>query len=290
MSQKYSRIIQGCMTWGVWGKGFSERQMTAAIHHCVEQGITTFDHADIYGDYTTEGVWGHAFAKAKIPREDIQIISKCGIQMKGEGRRENKVKHYQYDKSYIISSAERSLRELQTEYLDLFLLHRPSPLMNPSEIAEAVQILKTSGKIKEFGVSNFTLNQMELLRSKTEVTANQIELSLTATELLTDGTLDYCFIKEITPMSWSPLGTVFKEDTPQNDRIAVLLNTLSKKYDSSLDQILLAWLLKHPAKIHPVIGTTNFDRIENSVKAQNIELELQDWFLMLEASAGKKVA
>ncbi len=278
------------MTWGVWGKNFNENQVIETMHHCLEQGITTFDHADIYGDYTTEKMWGDAFAKANIARENIQLISKCGIQMLGKARPENRVKHYQYDKKYIISSAERSLKELKTDYLDLFLLHRPSPLMNPSEIGEAVEYLISSGKIKDFGVSNFTNSQINLLQQDTAVSANQIEISLTATNSLTDGTLDSLMSQEITVMSWSPLGSVFKEDTDQNKRIVQKLSVLSEKYNATQDQLLLAWLLKHPSKIYPVIGTTTKQRMTNAAKAQDIDLELQDWFELLESSVGRRVA
>ena len=290
MSQKYSRIIQGCMTWGVWGKNFNENQVIETMHHCLEQGITTFDHADIYGDYTTEKMWGDAFAKANIARENIQLISKCGIQMLGEARPENRVKHYQYDKKYIISSAERSLKELKTDYLDLFLLHRPSPLMDSSEIGEAIEYLKTSGKIKDFGVSNFTNSQVDLIQSNADITANQIEISLTSTNSFTDGTLDTLMSQGVIAMSWSPLGTIFKEDNDQNKRILKKLDTLSKKYNTSQDQLLLAWLLKHPARICPVIGTTTKQRITNAAKALEINLDLQDWFELLESSVGRRVA
>lgn len=278
------------MTWGAWGKQFNEREMIDTIHHCLEQGVTTFDHADIYGDYTTEGEWGNAFAKAEVSRDSIQIISKCGIQMKGDARSENTVKHYQYDKEYIISSAERSLKELKTEYLDLFLIHRPSPLMEPDEISQAVAQLKTQGKIREFGVSNFTPLQTGLIAKTTEVTANQIQVSITERSSLSDGSLDYMMTNGITPMSWSPLGNVFREDTPQNIRIKNKLKELSKKYDATDDQLLLAWLLKHPSKIHPVIGTTNKSRISNAMKSVEINLELKDWFELLEASVGEEVA
>lgn len=290
MSKKYSRIIQGCMTWGVWGKGFNQSQMVETIHHCLDVGVTTFDHADIYGDYTTEGEWGNAFTKTNISRDRIQIISKCGIQMKGDARTENYVKHYQYNKKYIIDSAERSLKELKTDYLDLFLLHRPSPLMNPEEIKEAVDHLQNSGKIKDFGVSNFTNSQVSLLQTKTPILANQIEISLNATDSLVDGTLDNAMTNGIIPMSWSPLGTFFKEETPQNSRIKTKLNELSEKYNATEDQLLLAWLLKHPSGIHPVIGTTQNSRITDAVKAQDINLDLQDWFELLEASMGNRVA
>lgn len=287
---QFSRIIQGCMTWGVWGKQFNEHQMVETIHHCLEQGITTFDHADIYGDYTTEGEWGSAFAKANIPRETVQIISKCGIQMMGDNRPENTIKHYQYDKDYIIASAERSLKELQTEYLDLFLLHRPSPLLAPDEVAAAVSQLKEQGKIKNFGLSNFTASQTALVASRVEVSANQLEISITERSALDDGSLDYIITKGITPMSWSPLGSVFREETPQSDRIKKALEPLCEKYNATQDQLLLAWLLKHPAGIHPVIGTTTASRITNAVLAEKIALSLKDWFTILEASVGEEVA
>ena len=133
----YSRIIAGTMTWGVWDKKFSKKEMNDLIHFCLEQGLTTFDHADIYGGYTTEADFGNAFSESKIPRETIQLISKCGIQYTCENRN-NKIKHYNYSKDYIIWSAETSLKNLKTEYLDLLLLHRPSPLMHPDEISEAI--------------------------------------------------------------------------------------------------------------------------------------------------------
>lgn len=290
MITNYSRIIQGCMTWGVWGKKFDNRQMIDAMHHCVDQGITTFDHADIYGDYTTEGEFGNAFAKADISRDTIQLISKCGIQMKGDARAENTIKHYQYNKEYIITSAERSLKKLKTDYLDLFLLHRPSPLMDVDEISEAVAQLKHQGKIKDFGLSNFSPMQTRLFSTTSEVTVNQIEISITERSSLTDGSLDYMVTKGITPMSWSPLGSVFREDTPQNNRIKKKLKELGEKYKATDDQMLLAWLLKHPSNIHPVIGTTNTARITNAAKALDIKLDLKDWFELLEASVGEEVA
>ena len=277
------------MTWGVWGKKFNTQEMIAAMHHCLEEGVNTFDHADIYGDYTTEGEWGHAFAKAAIPRDQIQLISKCGIQMKGGARSANTVKHYQYDARYIVESAERSLRELKTEYLDLFLLHRPSPLMDVGEIAKAVDKLKTQGKIRDFGLSNFTIAQTDLISSKTEIVANQIEISLTNNNAMTDGSLDHMVTNRITPMSWSPLGVVFKEDIPQTQRIKKALESLQDKYSATQDQLLLAWLLKHPSKIYPVIGTTTKERMTLAVKAIEIEMELKDWFVLLEASEGKEV-
>lgn len=276
------------MTWGSWGKQFSKKEMIELMHHCVNNEITSFDHADIYGGYTNEADFGNAFSGNGIKRETIQLISKCGIQYLSENRN-NKVKHYNYSKDYIIWSAEESLKHLKTDYLDLFLLHRPSPLMHPDDISEAISSLKKQGKIKEFGVSNFTPSQVELIANSIEISVNQIELSLTQHSAMHDGTLDQMMLKNMTPMAWSPLGFVFKDDTEQTQRIHNQLDELTDKYNATEDQLLLAWILKHPSHIHPVIGTTNKKRLIDAVKATKINLELEDWFLMLVASQGHKV-
>ncbi len=277
------------MTWGAWGKQLNDTQMIDLMHHCISQGITTFDHADIYGDYSTEEDFGTAFAKANIDRSTIQLISKCGIQYTGNARPENHVKHYEYTAKYIIWSAERSLQLLQTEYLDLLLLHRPSPLMQSDEVQKAIEQLKASGKILDFGVSNFTPSQIDLISTKSPISVNQIEFSLTQHAAMHDGTLDHMQTKGIAPMSWSPLGSVFREETPQTQRIKTLLGTLTEKYNATEDQLLLAWIMQHPSGVHPVIGTTNKERITNAVKAVSITLELQDWFALLIESQGHKV-
>lgn len=276
------------MTWGSWGKQLSKASMIELMQFCVEQGITTFDHADIYGGYTTEADFGKAFAKSGIERETIQVISKCGIQYLADNRN-NKIKHYNYSTAYIIWSVETSMKHLQTEYLDLLLLHRPSPLMHPDEISEAVQILKHQGKIKSFGVSNFMPSQVELISKNVAVEVNQIEFSLTQHKAMHDGSLDYMLMNTIMPMAWSPLGSIFKEDNDQNRRIHNQLDALKDKYNATEDQLLLAWILQHPAKIHPVVGTTTKERLKNAIKATTIDLELEDWFLMLVAAQGHKV-
>ena len=277
------------MSWGVWGKQFSTKEQIDMIRFCTENGNTIFDHADIYGNYTTEAGFGKAFIDSGINREDIQLISKCGIQLINE-RRGSRIKHYKYAKEYIISSAEASLKNLKTDYLDTFLLHRPSPLMQPDEISEAITILQDSGKIKNFGLSNFTPSQVDLIANSVPVTANQIEFSLTKNEAMFNGTLDKMLQEGIQTMSWSPLGAVFKDETAQTKRIKAVLKKLTKKYEISEDVILLAFILRHPAKVAPVIGTTNKERILNANSALNIHLELQDWFEMLAASQGYEVA
>lgn len=276
------------MSWGNWGKQLQTKEMISLIHHCFENEVTTFDHADIYGGYTMESQFGKAFIQSNIKREKVQFISKCGIQYMSENR-DNKVKHYDYSTDYIISSVEASLKHLKTDYLDVLLLHRPSPLMRPQEVMEAVARLAQEGKIRDFGVSNFTPSQVELISSEVPIKVNQIEFSLTQCQAMYDGVLDQMILKKIVPMAWSPLGFVFKDDNEQTRRIHRQLGELLDKYDATEDQLLLAWLLKHPAGIHPVIGTTNKDRILKANQAISITLDLQDWFLMLTASQGHKV-
>ncbi|MFP4844375.1 aldo/keto reductase family oxidoreductase [Winogradskyella sp. PE311] len=284
----YSRLIAGTMTWGSWGKQLSKKEMADLMHHCIANNITTFDHADIYGAYTTESDFGNAFIDSSIKREDIQLISKCGIQYVCENR-DNTVKHYNYRKDYIIWSAEESLKNLNTDYLDLFLLHRPSPLMVAEEIAEAITILKKAGKIKDFGVSNFTPSQMDMVGLRMDIDVNQIEFSLTEHSAMHNGTLDYMTTTGIKPMAWSPLGSVFREDNEQTRRIHKQLGVLADKYNATEDQLLLAWILKHPSGIQPVVGTTNKKRLSLAMEASKIDLDLEDWFLILVASQGHKV-
>ena len=284
----YSKIIAGTMTWGSWGKNLTKAEMSGLIDYCVENGITTFDHADIYGGYENEEVFGNAFFKSAIHREHVQLITKCGIQYVCKAR-DNKVKHYDYSKDYIVWSAERSLTKLKTDYLDLFLLHRPSPLMEPDEIAEAILYLQKEGKIREFGLSNFSPAQIALLESVIPVDANQVEFSLTSEKLMFDGTFDDCIIHNRTAMAWSPLGSYFREVDKRRKRIKKVLKQFKKKYKANSSQILLAWILKHPSKVHPVVGTTNKDRLIASARATEIDLELEDWFSLLVASQGHKV-
>lgn len=284
----YSRIITGTMTWGSWGKQFTTKEMVDLMEHCLSLGITTFDHADIYGGYSNEGHFGKAFAKSEISRDSIQLISKCGIELINEAR-DSKVKHYNYSKDYIIYSAEQSLQKLKTDYLDLFLLHRPSPLMNPEPIAEAITQLVKEGKISEFGVSNFTPTQIAMIETAIPVSANQVEFSLTANSVMYDGSLDDCIAKKRMTMSWSPLGSYFRENTPQTERVKKAIEPMMDKYNATADQLLLAWILRHPSKIYPVVGTTSKERLSLAVAALEITLDIQDWFVLLEASIGNEV-
>lgn len=287
MKTKLSPIIAGTMNWGIWDKNLSKSEMEHMINICIENKITTFDHADIYGNYTTEADFGKAFKQSTVDRNAIQLISKCGIQH--VNGRANSIKHYDYSKEYIIWSVENSLKNLQTDYLDVLLLHRPSPLMVADEIAEAIYQLKREGKIIDFGVSNFTASQTELLRQKTEINYNQVQFSATHYHAMLDGSFDYMQQHNIIPMSWNPLGTVFREDIEQTRRLKKLLVQLVDKYHLGSDTLLLSWILKHPAKVIPVAGTVNIARIQALMKAVELDLDKLDWFAIWTESMGNKV-
>jgi predicted oxidoreductase len=273
------------MNWGTWGVNHSKEDICKLISESFNSGINSFDHADIYGGYTTEESFGDAFAQTGIKRDDVFFISKCGIIYPSE-KLPVKTKHYDYSENHIIKSVDNSLKNLKTDYLDCLLLHRPSPLMDVSIIADTLNRLIKSGKIKSFGVSNFTANQMEMFKGKVEVLYNQINLSLTHLDHMFDGTLEYMQANNILPMAYSPLGSYFKEE---NSKIKKVVAKLKNKYDCTDYQLLISWLLKHPSRIYPVIGTTKSDRIKSTLESLKVEIDLIDWFELLEASVGKRV-
>lgn len=281
-------IIAGTMKWGVWGANMTVSEMAAHIETAIGEGIHTFDHADIYGGYTTEATFGEAFAHSTVCREDVEFISKCGICYPEEGT-PHAVKRYDYSAAHIRRSAENSLRNLRTSYIDLFLLHRPSPLLDPREAVDTLELLQREGKIRSWGVSNFTPSQLALVSKHGRPAWNQIECSLTHTTPMTDGTLDYHQGHEIGTMAWSPMGGVFSEDSPQSQRIQKTMLRLSEHYNTPQEVLLLAWLMRHPAGIIPVVGTTRSERYRTLVSAKDISLSDEDWFALTEASWGHKV-
>jgi predicted oxidoreductase len=281
-----SRIIAGTMKWGSWGKNLSASAMSRLIETFFEQGINTFDHADIYGAYSTEAAFGSAFSTLNIERKEVRFISKCGIQLVNESRGVQR-KHYEYSAQYIRQQVEQSLNNLQTEYLDVLLLHRPSPLMDYQEIGSIVTDLLKEKKINQFGVSNFTSSQISLLQKTCPVAINQLEISFVHPDALLNGTLDFHQLHGIATQAWSPLGNYF---TSNDQSMQPLLINRAKKYECSVDQLLLAWLLKHPANIKPVIGTTNPEHIQAAKLALEIHLTTEDWFELLALSRGEDVA
>ncbi|MDY8138462.1 aldo/keto reductase [Aquimarina sp. 2201CG5-10] len=288
----FSRIVAGCMNWGEWGAKLSISDAHKLIEDCLSIGVTTFDHADIYGHYTTEKLFGDAIKESSVVREQIQLVTKCGIKLITPNRPDNIVQSYNTTTEYIIWSVEQSLKNLHTDYIDLLLIHRPSPLMNPVEIAEAFSQLKDAGKVLHFGVSNFTTSQFGMLHKFFPLETNQIEVSPLHLDPFLDGSLDQCILNEIKPMAYSTLagGKFFsKEPEDRVVRINKVVYELAEKYNVTLDQILVAWMLKHPSGILPVIGSTKINRIQSAVDALKINLTDEEWFMIWIASMGEQV-
>ena len=280
-----SPIIAGTMKWGVWGANFTTTQFAQAIETALAAGVTTFDHADIYGGYTTEAAFGAGFEASGLDRESVQFISKCGIKYPAEGTAHS-VKHYDYSAAHIRRSVENSLRNLHTGYIDVFLLHRPSPLLDALEAVTTLEALRAEGKMKSWGVSNFTPSQLQWVATQQTPAWNQIECSLAHTAPLTDGTLDTHQALGVRTMAWAPLGQLMDG---KNTRVTTALNRLSAEYGVAPEVLLLAWLQKHPAGIVPVVGTTKPERYAALMQSATTAMELEHWFELLEASWGHKV-
>lgn len=284
--------IAGCMRWGKWGANFSLAEYEQLVDQCLENSITSFDHADIYGDYTTEEEFGQVIKSRSSLRNQIQLITKCGIQLKTNPRYDHLIKSYNTSRDHIIASVEYSLRALHTDHIDVLLIHRPDPLMNPIEVADAIDLLKRQGKILQFGVSNFLPNHIDLLRKYINVDYNQIEISILNHLPFTNGILDYCLLHNITPMAWAPLGGgIMNDDShPRYRAIITAATTLAQKYNTGVNQVLIAYLLKHPSGIIPVLGTTKIERLNQAREAKDIVLSREDWFTLHIASTGEDVA
>jgi len=286
---KSSTVIAGCMNWGQWGANFNTQQYLSQIKKSLEIGINTFDHADIYGHYTTEEEFGNALKLEPSLRDKMQIITKCGICMVTPNRPLHQIKSYNTSKTHILASVEKSLENFNTDYIDLLLIHRPDPLMNPHEIAEAFSVLKQSGKVRQFGVSNFTVSQFSVLHNIFPLTVNQVELSIIHTRPFYDGITDQCIDLNVVPQAWSPMGAGkihLDAEDERSRRIISMANILGDKYNASFDQILIAWLLKHPSGIAPVLGTTKIERLQAALDSHSIELTNEEWHMLLRASNG----
>ena len=289
----FSRIIAGCMNWGSWGANLSIKNAHDLITQLIDLDITTFDHADIYGHYSTEELFGSALQKTPSLRSKIQLITKCGIQLITPVRPYNTIKFYDTTKAYIINSVEQSLKKLHTDYIDLLLIHRPSPLMHPEDIADAFETLKKQGKVVSFGVSNFTTTQFDMLNHFFPLLTNQVEISPLHLSPFLDGTLDQCLKHKIHPMGYSTLagGKFFSNpNDPKVSRIMKVVDVLKETYKSSADAILISWILKHPSGILPIIGSTKIKRLQVAINAFNINLTDQEWFMIWQASSGDEVA
>lgn len=290
---KISPIIVGTMRLGAWGAQFSTADYERFIDACLDLGINDFDHADIYGHYTTESEFGAVLKKRPDLRSKVQLTTKCGIRLVSENRPAHRIKSYDSSKEHIVASVEESLKALSVEQIDIFLLHRPDYLMHPHEIAEAFEQLKKAGKVRAFGVSNFTASQFDLLHSFTPLVTNQVEASILHLDAFGDGTLDQCLKHGVVPTAWSPFGggALFSEEvTPRVERIREVANGLAEKYSASLDQVLLAFLHQHPAGIIPVVGTTKVERVEAALKSLTVKMTREEWYDLWQASTGEEVA
>ncbi|MEI8025640.1 MAG: aldo/keto reductase [Pseudomonadota bacterium] len=294
-SPKFSRFIFGAWRLCDLPDEANPEAVAKKISAAMEHGITTFDHADIYGDYQCEEMFGRASSFHSIARDRIQLISKCGIKLHSKMRPSHGLKSYDTTAAHVISSVENSLKMLKTDYLDALLIHRPDPLMDADELAGAFSTLKKQGKVLSFGVSNFMPSQVPLLQSKMSdpLISNQIEVSLLQTESFYNGQLDQCQEMGMIPMGWSPLagGRLFVQTDARTQKLRETLMVMAAKYKvPSFETIAFAWLLKHPAKIFPVLGTGKTNRIEAAIAALDIHLERDDWYQILKAAVGHDVA
>ncbi|WP_269532045.1 aldo/keto reductase family oxidoreductase [Chitinimonas sp. BJYL2] len=283
----FSRLILGIWRIGDWQK--TPAELADYIEACLDLGIDTFDLADIYTGYQCERLFGEALAVRPSLKQRIKLISKCGIALVTPARPQHRVKHYNTSGAHIVASAENSLREMGVEQLDMLLIHRPDPLMDADEMADAFGQLQRAGKVKRFGVSNFLPHQLALLQSRWHepLAANQVEVSLLHADTLFDGTLDQCQQLRIMPQAWSPLGGGRLSDTAPDTPLGKVLVRLGSELGVTAEQLAIAWLLRHPAHIHPVLGTGKLDRIRELVAAQQVSLDRQQWFELLEAALGR---
>jgi predicted oxidoreductase len=279
------------MRWGVWGASFNTKQYETIINQCVDIGLNTFDHADIYGNYTTEAEFGKVLSNNNSLRAQINIITKCGIQMVTPNRPNHKIKSYNTSAAHITKSVEQSLRNFNTDYIDTLLIHRPDILMDSEEINEVITKLKAEGKIKKFGVSNFNCSQVALLSTKVKIECHQVEISLINLAAFNSGILEQSKLKDIEIQAWSPLGAnLFTAENDRNPRIIMKATELAAAYNTGINQILLAFLYSHPSGITPVIGSTKFERILEAKDAKGITLTRESFYELWTAAVGEDVA
>jgi predicted oxidoreductase len=287
-----SRIVLGMWRLLDWNK--TDQELFSFIQESIETGVSTFDHADIYGNHECEAAFGKVMKNESALRDQIQLVTKCGIKLNTNKFPERKVKYYDYSASYIVSQVEQSLKNLQTDYIDVLLLHRPSPFFNPEEVAKAFDQLKSRGKVLHFGVSNFLPLQLESLQAYVEepLVTNQIEISAYSLEHFENQNLDYLISKKILPMAWSPLagGDLLTPKTEKGTRLLQAVKIVAKELGVyQTEQILYQWLLMHPSSIIPILGTGKIERIKTAVDSLNIQMSLEQWFQIYIASTGKEL-
>jgi len=286
---EFSRVIHGQMRILDWN--MNSQQLLAFIEQIMELGIDTFDNADIYGNYSCEELVGNALALKPELRQKMTIVTKCGINIMSNKFPQKKIQYYDYRKEYIIQQAENSLRNLRTDYLDVLLLHRPSDILNPHEVAEAFGKLRREGKVRYFGVSNFISHDVSMLQAHLDdkLVTNQIEISPYRITHFENGDLNYCLEKNIKPMAYCPIadGRLAKPTDEKSERIVKVLHEIANEIGvQEIDQVIYAWLYKHPSMIMPINGSGKIERIRRSVEAMNLELSVEQWSRIYVASRG----
>lgn len=287
-----SELVQGYWRLGDWN--MTPQQRLTFLKQHIELGITTVDHADIYGNYECDRLFGEALALEPSVRDQIEIVTKCNIMLCGNKAPKRKVNHYDSSKAHIIASAENSLRNLQVEAIDVLLLHRADLLLDADEVAEAFAQLKADGKVNHFGVSNFTPRGFELLQSRLDspLVTNQVEINPLNFEVAHDGTLDLMQTLRTRPMAWSCLGggSIFSGDTEQAVRVRNELEALREELGAdSIDQVIYAWVRKLPSKPLSIIGSGKIERVMSAVKSLDLELTREQWYRVWIASKGHGV-
>jgi len=285
-----SAIVAGVWRMGEWRQDVPAR--VRWIEQALELGISSFDHADIYGGYTVESLFGEALAAAPGLRERMQIVTKCGIKLVSGERPAHTIKSYDASRAHVIASVDASLRALRTDRIDLLLMHRPDLLMDPEELAVTFEHLRAAGKVLAFGVSNHTPPQVAMLRRRHPLVTHQIEFSPLQLQALSDGTLDQCTDLALRPMIWSPLGggRLFTGHDEQTQRVRGVLEDLGRRHGVSAATIAYAWILRHPARPLPITGSGRIEALREAVAALDVHISAEDWYRVWQASTGHEVA
>lgn len=289
---RQSRLIWGVMRWGSWGANLDPNQVLSLVEHGLAEGINTFDHADIYGDHTTEALFGKALQGRNALRDKLFLTSKCGIVIPHTGAPLIEVKHYNTTAVYIRNQVEASLRNLGTDRLDRLLIHRPDVLLDPNEVAQTMEALKGEGKVLSFGVSNFSPAELAVLNKAITLEEHQVEISPLHLNAFDDGTVTQAMEHGIPLTAWSPLsgGGLFAPATESAERTGAVLISLAERHNCDPAQVALAWILKHPARIRPIVGTAQKGRLSSYVKSESLVLTHEEWYAVWCASKGKEVA
>jgi predicted oxidoreductase len=287
-----SRIVAGMWRLERWN--MTTDDLVRFVETCIDLGVTTFDHADIYGEYTCEAIFGEALEAKPDLRDRIEIVTKCGVKLASSRRPANRLHAYDTSREHIVTSVDNSLRALRTDRIDVLLIHRSDPLMDAEEVAEAFADLRRDGKVLHFGVSNFTPTQFALLGSRLDapLVTNQIEVSVLRTEPLYDGTLDDCQRLRVAPMAWSPFagGELLRSLEERPARVRGVLARIGKELGgASAYQVALAWLLALPSRVLPLLGTGKIERVRAAAAATELSLTRDQWFTILEVSEGREV-